>query len=175
MCRRRQVIQSSRGHVHHLTLSCQPPAWGHSPGRGHGGPWSSRAGPSLAQDADNTAEQVPHAGGVRPGLRATETENRMLPLWPRAIVPGYDGFLGQWTPCSRDVLERTVWGLAWVVLLLFCSQLWSECLCPPPPSSYVEILTLKGMVLGNGAFRSEERRVGKECLRLCRSRWSPYH
>ena len=25
------------------------------------------------------------------------------------------------------------------------------------------------------ARRSEERRVGKECLRLCRSRWSPYH
>ena len=24
-------------------------------------------------------------------------------------------------------------------------------------------------------FRSEERRVGKECVRLCRSRWSPYH
>ena len=23
--------------------------------------------------------------------------------------------------------------------------------------------------------RSEERRVGRECLRLCRSRWSPYH
>ena len=26
-----------------------------------------------------------------------------------------------------------------------------------------------------GIDRSEERRVGKECLRLCRSRWSPYH
>ncbi len=26
-----------------------------------------------------------------------------------------------------------------------------------------------------GGARSEERRVGKECLRLCRSRWSPYH
>ena len=25
------------------------------------------------------------------------------------------------------------------------------------------------------ARRSEERRVGKECVRLCRSRWSPYH
>ena len=25
------------------------------------------------------------------------------------------------------------------------------------------------------SIRSEERRVGKECLRLCRSRWSPYH
>ena len=26
-----------------------------------------------------------------------------------------------------------------------------------------------------GATRSEERRVGKECYALCRSRWSPYH
>jgi protease-4 len=26
-----------------------------------------------------------------------------------------------------------------------------------------------------GLTRSEERRVGKECRRLCRSRWSPYH
>ena len=28
---------------------------------------------------------------------------------------------------------------------------------------------------GLDVLRSEERRVGKECLRLCRSRWSPYH
>src|SRR3546814_4241300 len=26
-----------------------------------------------------------------------------------------------------------------------------------------------------GPFRSEERRVGKECVSTCRSRWSPYH
>ena len=26
-----------------------------------------------------------------------------------------------------------------------------------------------------GSLRSEERRVGKECEDLCRSRWSPYH
>src|SRR3546814_3987055 len=26
-----------------------------------------------------------------------------------------------------------------------------------------------------GAPRSEERRVGKECVSTCRSRWSPYH
>ena len=26
-----------------------------------------------------------------------------------------------------------------------------------------------------GVARSEERRVGKECVFLCRSRWSPYH
>src|SRR3546814_10030641 len=27
----------------------------------------------------------------------------------------------------------------------------------------------------NAARRSEERRVGKECVSTCRSRWSPYH
>jgi hypothetical protein len=27
----------------------------------------------------------------------------------------------------------------------------------------------------HGPARSDERRVGKECRRLCRSRWSPYH
>src|SRR3546814_6041361 len=26
-----------------------------------------------------------------------------------------------------------------------------------------------------GVGRSEERRVGKECVSTCRSRWSPYH
>src|SRR3546814_15663332 len=29
--------------------------------------------------------------------------------------------------------------------------------------------------LGAGFSRSEERRVGKECVSTCRSRWSPYH
>src|SRR5213596_1286915 len=30
-------------------------------------------------------------------------------------------------------------------------------------------------VATGGSERSEERRVGKECTVLCRSRWSPYH
>src|SRR3546814_13872933 len=36
-----------------------------------------------------------------------------------------------------------------------------------------QLLTLAG-ALGPG-HRSEERRVGKECVSTCRSRWSPYH
>ena len=40
-------------------------------------------------------------------------------------------------------------------------------------SSYHPRMMLK--VLFYAYLRSEERRVGKECLRLCRSRWSPYH
>src|SRR3546814_6929655 len=30
-------------------------------------------------------------------------------------------------------------------------------------------------VVGGAGFRSEERRVGKECVSTCRSRWSPYN
>ena len=30
-------------------------------------------------------------------------------------------------------------------------------------------------MLGMMLYRSEERRVGKECSEPCRSRWSPYH
>ena len=32
-----------------------------------------------------------------------------------------------------------------------------------------------GGAAANTAARSEERRVGKECTVVCRSRWSPYH
>src|SRR3546814_8457566 len=34
--------------------------------------------------------------------------------------------------------------------------------------------TQAGLVVGLRG-RSEERRVGKECVSTCRSRWSPYH
>src|SRR3546814_15058676 len=36
---------------------------------------------------------------------------------------------------------------------------------------FTDKLQDKGAVL----LRSEERRVGKECVSTCRSRWSPYH
>src|SRR3546814_17692414 len=31
------------------------------------------------------------------------------------------------------------------------------------------------LLAGTGPHRSEERRVGTECVSTCRSRWSPYH
>ena len=37
---------------------------------------------------------------------------------------------------------------------------------------------IKGIQIGKAEVRlsrSEERRVGKECASMCRSRWSPYH
>src|SRR3546814_15558838 len=34
---------------------------------------------------------------------------------------------------------------------------------------------VRGWDVGQIETRSEERRVGKECVSTCRSRWSPYH
>ena len=34
---------------------------------------------------------------------------------------------------------------------------------------------MKAFVSRGDVVRSEERRVGKECVTTCRSRWSPYH
>src|SRR3546814_14494360 len=36
-------------------------------------------------------------------------------------------------------------------------------------------LVERGLVAADRTLRSEERRVGKECVSTCRSRWSPYH
>ena len=37
------------------------------------------------------------------------------------------------------------------------------------------MVRVAGLVRRMVAGRSEERRVGKECQSVCRSRWSPYH
>src|SRR3546814_14704522 len=50
-------------------------------------------------------------------------------------------------------------------------------------NSFAKVLKLPRPFLGAvivvlmliGVYRSEERRVGKECVSTCRSRWSPYH
>src|SRR3546814_12596541 len=48
------------------------------------------------------------------------------------------------------------------------------------PRGFVKIVSdpATGVVLGGsivGRHRSEERRVGQECVNTCRSRWPPYH
>src|SRR3546814_16192653 len=48
-----------------------------------------------------------------------------------------------------------------------------------PLKERAELALVKAQLDANtlplGQARSEERRVGKECVSTCRSRWSPYH
>src|SRR3546814_12664473 len=37
------------------------------------------------------------------------------------------------------------------------------------------VIPVRGLELTGNVGRSEERRVGQECVGTCRSRWSPYH
>jgi penicillin-binding protein 1A len=60
----------------------------------------------------------------------------------------------------RKRLRIGIWVLAAMLALLMAIIAWLAITAPLSRS-------LKP--------RSEERRVGKECRRLCRSRWSPYH
>src|SRR3546814_9210394 len=65
---------------------------------------------------------------------------------------------------------------------------WSSDVCPSDlvfrqrveiPTPNIDALTKNGLAFtqfyNNARCRSEERRVGKECVSTCRSRWSPYH
>src|SRR3546814_20256583 len=45
----------------------------------------------------------------------------------------------------------------------------------PTLASAARAMVAKGLTTPEEAIRSEERRVGKECVSTCRSRWSPYH
>src|SRR3546814_11259724 len=63
---------------------------------------------------------------------------------------------------------------------LFESRIHRPMAASKPSSSavsYAKRLVVKvgSSLVTNEGKRSEERRVGKECVSTCRSRWSPYH
>ena len=80
------------------------------------------------------------------------------------------------------LLERTLGGPHWYVAFFFWLPIQTfltlavheaghalAALARRQPDVELQIGT------GQRIVRSEERRVGKECSLLCRSRWSPYH
>src|SRR3546814_12138266 len=68
---------------------------------------------------------------------------------------------------SGGAIDPFVFRLAIFVLAIFVGYyvVWSV-----TPALHTPL-----MAVTNAISRSEERRVGKECVSTCRSRWSPYH
>ena len=87
-----------------------------------------------------------------------------LPGFP--LVPGVEIGLGSTTLIAESVRSRALRRrLMW--LIGFGSQQLHD----------VDraLRTVLRAASGRSVLRSEERRVGKECMPVCRSRWSPYH
>src|SRR3546814_2535574 len=75
----------------------------------------------------------------------------------------YEMRISDW---SSDVCSSDLRVVRWVVLLVYGEQI----------NQLVQLELVLGYAAAvAGDVRSEERRVGKECVSTCRSRWSPYH
>src|SRR3546814_11800864 len=95
--------------------------------------------------------------------------------------------------CPSDLIdaeEERAWAAEWVAASLAREKVyitpdvkehvWSalDNLASAPKSERTLTglsVLLQSQALKQALKRSEERRVGKECVSTCRSRWSPYH
>ena len=87
-------------------------------------------------------------------------------LWAGMTLTGilWGALHGQMTAVTDGAIQASKEAVTLCITMLGVMTLWTGVL---------EIGHRSGLV--DQLARSEERRVGKECLRLCRSRWSPYH
>src|SRR3546814_1482248 len=93
----------------------------------------------------------------------------------------YEMRISDWSSdvCSSDLPERPISRL--VVLVAAPEALITDRKTASGKykrEMHLLAVGLEGYVashFANPLFRSEERRVGKECVSKCRSRWSPYH
>src|SRR3546814_18004169 len=88
--------------------------------------------------------------------------------------------------CSSDLIQTAQESerilarykrLGWRVDPIMCARQKEPQRSPPAQGrecSPFRFAQAKGFFI-TGYQRSEERRVGKECVSTCRSRWSPYH
>ena len=88
------------------------------------------------------------------------------------------------TSCAPADNQQTLWDrIDWTKAELAVRKLQARIVKAQKEGRYNKVKALQwtlthsfyAKALAVKRVRSEERRVGKECLRLCRSRWSPYH
>src|SRR3546814_2431991 len=91
----------------------------------------------------------------------------------------YEMRISDWSSdvCSSDLLcDRLVGFLLYIDAAFDLCQLPSHRVdCDFGLTAIQFIIKIKNLGVIFLLTRSEERRVGKECVSTCRSRWSPYH
>ena len=119
----------------------------------------------VAGDAVNTAARVQSA--AEPGSVLADAPTQRLAGSAIGFADARDHQLKGKAEPQR--LWRATRVLSWVGVAQRVDGLEA-----PLTGRDVELRTVKDLFHAT-ADRSEERRVGKECVSLCRSRWSPYH
>src|SRR3546814_13360926 len=76
--------------------------------------------------------------------------------------------------CSSDLTDPLLGGVGWSWLTEALDAHGAQCVAPSGTVTSVSTENF-GSMEDEAASRSEARRVGKECVSTCRSRWSPYH
>ena len=128
---------------------------------------------------------------IRPTIRATSPLHRPSPLLHLSSAPRPSSAPPLSHPLLSPLSEANRRGSALppsspksvalsftLYRFLFCPSVFLSFFSPILFCLSFCLLFLPSLFLSSlpaPAARSEERRVGKECLRLCRSRWSPYH
>src|SRR3546814_13079170 len=93
---------------------------------------------------------------------STHIERAETLLFNALLLPTALGSYG-----ARAVMvSRSASGLHWLRVCEGSDERWMR---------WTEQRRLRMQFGSSYAERSEERRVGKECVSTCRSRWSPYH
>ena len=72
----------------------------------------------------------------------------LMQLWRGLRDPSYRGHVGERFGFGKPIDGKTIW---------------------------IHAVSVGEVQAAEPLVRSEERRVGKECVTTCRSRWSPYH
>ena len=119
-----------------------------------------------------------------PVLSAGPTPHTSLDGWTLTLQDG-GSLVGKWTWEEFQALPRTE-----LTVDIHCVTKWSKLGTVWEGVTIDDLLSAAGLEFvldvqpgpgwresfqDLGGERSEERRVGKECSLLCRSRWSPYH
>src|SRR3546814_12369452 len=95
-------------------------------------------------------------------------------LFPIASEQGAAGFLKAWAVAGQwghDPIKRVA---GWSGSVFFPDDRFLH-QTPQRGRCAATLLGQPFPVAGQESDRSEERRVGKECVSTCRFRWSPYH
>ena len=125
---------------------------------------AARSLPAVGLDSREIVATDDRFGRAQPDLQETEkrVQERLAPVCERGEIPVAAGYIGSSHAGATTTLGR---GGSDYTAALLGAALGAEA---------VEIWTdVDGMMTADP--RSEERRVGKECMVQCRSRWSPYH